>query len=65
MRRKSPQRTRRIRNAAIVGAVVGLAIGWVAYLMSHKPFFLILFIVIGSVMATATTALSVSEYDYD
>lgn len=65
MRRKSPQRTRRMRNAAIIGAVVGLAIGWVAYLMSHKPFFLVLFIIIGSVMATATTALSVSEYDYD
>ncbi len=54
-----------MRNAAIIGAVVGLAIGWVAYLMSHKPFFLVLFIIIGSVMATATTALSVSEYDYD
>lgn len=65
MRRKSPQRTRRMKQAAVVGAVVGVALGWVAYLMSHRPFFIVLFIIIGTVMATATTALTVSEYDYD
>lgn len=54
-----------MKQAAVVGAVVGLALGWVAYLMSHRPFFLVLFIILGTVMATATTALSVTEYDYD
>ncbi len=54
-----------MKQAAVVGAVVGVALGWVAYLMSHRPFFIVLFIIIGMVMATATTALTVSEYDYD
>lgn len=65
MRRRSPLRTRRIRNASVVGAIVGLALGWVAYLVSDRLFFVPLMFVLATLIAAATTALSMSDYDYD
>lgn len=65
MRRRSPQRTRRIKRAAVIGAIVGLALGWVAYTVSGRFFFVPVMVVFATLIAAATTALSETEYDYD
>ncbi|MCQ2079213.1 MAG: hypothetical protein MJZ38_04065 [archaeon] len=63
MRTRSPQRTRRIRNAAIIGGVAGLAIGYICYVMTHNLFFPVLFTVLAASIGAATMALQPTEYD--
>lgn len=54
---KSPLRTRRIRNSALVGAFVGFALGLVLHAINGHWYGAILFTVIGAGMAAATAYL--------
>ena len=65
MKRKSPQRTRRIHAGLFIGGLVGFFLGLAAYYMSNNLFFIPLFIVIGALMAGVTTAFTTTDYDMD
>ena len=65
MKRKSPQRTRRIRAGLFIGGLVGFFLGLAAYFMSKSLVFIPLFIVIGAAMAGATTAMTTTDYDME
>lgn len=65
MRRKSPQRTRRIRTALVVGAIIGFTLGLVAYATSGRWFFIPLFVCMAAGIAAATTSMSMTDYDMD
>ena len=65
MKRKSPQRTRRIRAGLFIGGLVGFFLGLAAFYMANNVFFIPLFIVIGAVMAGTTTAFTTTDYDMD
>ena len=65
MRTKSPQRTRRIRNSALVGGFVGFCLGLVLHAINGYWYGVIVFVLLGAGIAAATASMTTNEYDLD
>ncbi|MBO4502509.1 MAG: hypothetical protein J5707_02490 [Candidatus Methanomethylophilus sp.] len=65
MRTRSPQRSRKIRTFALVGAVVGFFLGLVLHAINGHWYGAVVFALLGAGIAAATAALSADDYDLE